>query len=118
MTVIIHYIESLMVVFDTNHDSVMSEQEVLGAMPRFRDFIVKMSPLGNWLVDDIFLFMIYKGEKPTALKMPGFLWERRKTGLGTVNRLNLIRVLGLLKSQAKAEAIKPELEQNNIGQAH
>jgi hypothetical protein len=35
-----------------------------------------------------------------------------------VNRLNLIRVLGLLKSQAKAEAIKPELEQNNIGQAH
>lgn len=105
-----------MLVFDTNHDSVMSEQEVLGAMPRFRDFIVKMSPLGNWFVDDIFLFMIYKGEKPTAMKMPGFLC--RKTGLGTVNRLNLVRVLGLLKSQAKAEAIKPELEQNNIGQAH
>lgn len=103
MMVIMHYLESLLVVYDLNNDQLLDEKELLNAMPRFKDFIVKMSPLGDWFVSDIFLYLVYKGEKPTARALPGFKWERTR-GLGTVNRLNLIRVLSLLKSQSKVDA--------------
>ena len=104
LMVVTHYMESLMVVYDTNKDSALDEEELLKALPRFEKFIAKISPAGNWFVEDIFLFMIYKGEKPGIVSLTKFKYERSQ-GLGKATRLNLIKVLGLLKSESKAEAI-------------
>lgn len=110
--VIMHYIESLMVVYDKNQDQVLDEKELLSAMPRFDKMIAKMSPLGNWFVEDIFLSMVYKGEKPSIGSLLKFKAERAK-GLGTVDRLNIIKVLALLKEQAKADAMKRTQAETN-----
>lgn len=107
--VIMHYLESLMVVYDTNKDSYLSKDELLEAFPRFKPFIVKMSPAGNWFAGDVFLYLVYRGEKPTLTSLPGFIAEKFQGKLGKASRLNLVKVLGLLKAEAKAP-MKPEIQ--------
>ena len=72
-----------------------------------------MSPLGDWFLDDIFLFLVYKGEKPGVVSLIKFKTERAQ-GLGTASRMNLLKVLSLLKAEAKADALtkglRPSLE--------
>ena len=94
--VVLHYVESLMMVYDTNRNGHLDQQELLKASPRFGGFIAKMSPLGGYLLDDVFLCIVYKGKKPGFTDMAGFMLEK-PFGLGEVGRLELVNVLAVLK---------------------
>lgn len=60
-TMILHYTESLMSVYDTNHDSKLSMSELRVAAPRFLTFMKQVSPVqANFMVTDFFLFLVYK----------------------------------------------------------
>lgn len=100
MTAILHYIEALMAVYDKDSNNRLSKREVLSAAPRFANLIKMVSPLGDYFVEDIFLCLVYKGKKPTLTDMLLFAGERL-AGLGEVDRLNLIKVLGVLKNEMK-----------------
>ena len=100
--VVLHYVESLMMVYDVNHDGRLDEKELLKASPRFNSFISKESPIGNWFVDDVFLCLVSYGKKPNGWDMVSFM-AKKPFGIGTVGRLDLLNVLSVLK---KSIAIK------------
>jgi len=97
ITTALDYLESLMLVYDKNADGRLSEAELITAIPRFRAFIEKLSPLRTWLVEDIFLCMVYGGKKPGMADLAAFKFKRM-TDLGDVGRLDLLKVMGVLKS--------------------
>ena len=101
MTTILHYLESLMVVYDTDFNQKLSEKELIAAVPRFETFIESVSPLGDYFVEDIFLYLVYKGQRPTGVTdLVSFKLERA-LGLGEADKMNLIKVLGVLKKDIK-----------------
>lgn len=97
--VVLQYVETLMVVYDTNRDGRLTEKEILGSAPRFRGFIKSISPLGDFMVDDIFLYLAYKGKKPGAMDLISFKFEK-SMGLGDIGRVELMNVLAVLKKDA------------------
>lgn len=105
LSVVLNFIETLMVVYDRNNDMLLSEAEVMAAAPRFKDFIAKVSPLKDFLVEDIFLYLVFTGEKPTladGLKVTGFLAKRYSGyGIGTTGKYNLIQLLSVLNNESK-----------------
>lgn len=101
MTAVLHYIEALMAVYDKDLNGLLSKKEAILAVPRFSMLIKSVSPLGDFFVEDIFLYLVYKGRKPTGIKdLISFKFERLR-GLGEVDRLSLIKVLGVLKNDMK-----------------
>ena len=94
--VVLHYVEGLMMMYDRDYNNKLTEAEVTAVAPRFRAFIQNISPLGGFLVDDIFLCLVYKGKKPSAWDLTKFMIEK-STGLGDVGRLQLVNVLAILK---------------------
>lgn len=101
MTTILHYLEALMTVYDRDQNQMLSEDEVVAAEPRFHSFIASLSPLGDWFVEDIFLYLVYNGEKPTGITDLASWKAQRLLGLGQVGRLELVKVLGVLKKDAQ-----------------
>jgi hypothetical protein len=102
--VVLDFIESLMSIYDVNNDMLLTENEVASATPRFSAFITKVSPLGDFLVEDIFLYLAFKGEKPAAEKwdsLTAFVLARNTIGIGETNKLNLIKLLGVLNNESK-----------------
>lgn len=103
---VLNYVETLMVVYDRNQDMLLTEGEVLLAAPRFKSFIAKASPLGNFLVEDIFLYLVFTGKKPTTvadgLDVAAFLAKRYSPlGIGTTGKYNLIQLLSVLNNESK-----------------
>jgi len=103
---ILNFIESLMVTYDRNHNMLLSEAEVVKAAPRFKSFVAKASPLGNFLSEDIFLYLVFTGKKPTvqdSLDVMAFLAKRNMSpaGLGETGRFNLIQLLSVLHNESK-----------------
>jgi hypothetical protein len=94
--VVIQYVEGLMMSFDTDQNNKLSEEEITKAAPRFRSFIQKLSPLGGFLVDDIFLCLVYEGKKPGLSDLTAFEIEK-VFGLGDIGRQELLKVLSVLK---------------------
>ncbi len=109
MISIIQYIESMMVQFDVNQNQVLSDSEIDAAAPRFKDFIAQVSPVGNFLVGDIFRYMVIYGKKPDLITLPIYLTSKKANdvaaalGLPKPNdlpegtRQSLLQVLGELK---------------------
>jgi hypothetical protein len=114
MAGVLYYLESLMVVYDKNHDQELDMNEVLDAYPRFEAMVKQMSPIGSTLDEDAYLYIVYKGQKPSvsgvggaisaAWDFSGFVIERNRENLGQVTRLNLLKVIAVLKVQADATA--------------
>jgi hypothetical protein len=98
--VVLQYVETLMVTYDTNRDGRVTEAEILAAVPRFRNFIKSVSPLGNFMVEDIFLYLAFKGKKPGAGELIAFKFEKQ-FGLGDIGRVELMKVLAVLKKDAE-----------------
>lgn len=103
--VVLNFIESLMAVYDQDNNMLLSESEILAAVPRFNRFIIKASPLGDFLVEDIFLYLAFTGEKPEPkkdwAKMTAFLAKRHTVGLGETDKFKLIKVLSVLHNESK-----------------
>ena len=101
MLTILHYVESLMVLYDKDFNQKLNEQELISAVPRFDRFIEDVSPLGDYFVEDIFLYLVYKGQKPTGVSDLILFKIERAAGLGEVDQLSLVKVLGVLKKDAR-----------------
>jgi hypothetical protein len=110
MAAVLYYMESLMAVFDKNHDQELSMDEILTAYPRFQAMVQQMSPIGSHLDEDAYLYIVYRGQKPVingignavsaAWDFTGFVIDRNRGVLGQATRLNLLKVIAVLKQQA------------------
>lgn len=102
VTSVLQYVEALVTVYDKNADGKLSEKEILGAMPRFEGFIASMSPLKDWFVEDIFLYLLYEGKKPDGAGDLLSFKAKRLSGLRELNRLDIIKVIGVLKKETSS----------------
>lgn len=102
LVVVLHYVDSLLVTYDTNGNYMLSLQEIYGAAPRFLSFLREMHPGNNDkdLAQGLAYLIIY-GKKPTLLDMVGF-----KAGLifrdpPESGAINLIKAIEVLKDELK-----------------
>lgn len=102
VTSVLQYVEALVTVYDKNADGKLSEKEILGAMPRFEGFIASMSPLKDWFVEDIFLYLLYEGKKPEGAGDLLSFKAKRLAGLRELTRLDIIKVIGVLKKETSS----------------
>lgn len=99
MVTILHYMEGLMVAYDTNRDGLLTLDEVYGASPRFTPFFQKIIGIENkTLLREGFAFVVFRGSIPTTADLAKFQWSKVR-GLGTATRMNIIRVIGTLQTQ-------------------
>jgi hypothetical protein len=97
---ILHYTESLMSVYDANQDGKLNVDELQAAAPRFSEFMKAAAPFGaNFLVNDFFLYLVYKGQKPTLMKYFYFQVEKALNSLEDVGRDKILRVFKVLKDE-------------------
>lgn len=104
ITTILHYIDILMIVYDKDGNQMLNREEILAAAPRFTAFIEQESAgsmFSEYFIEDIFLYLIYEGAKPTGVKDLMSFKARNSWGYGEVGRMNLIKVLGAFKKDAK-----------------
>ncbi len=102
MATILHFVEAITVTYDRDHSGLLSQAEVLSAYPRFRDVIkdqaLKENFLAGFVLDDIYLFLIYKGKKPTGgWDITKLIAEKHIGGLGEVDKLMIYNLLGVMK---------------------
>jgi hypothetical protein len=111
---LLHYTESLMIVYDLDHNGRLSVAELSLAAPRFEEFMKVSSPalvqsfskkfpkLGQSLVKTFFLYLVYRGKKPAGLSLD-FIWflaQKNLDSLGEVSRDSILRVFKVLKDEA------------------
>ena len=98
---ILHYTEILMSVYDQNSSGGLDLEEVRLAAPRFLEFMKSVSPV-KWelLVEDFFVYLAFKGEKPDRGGYTKYSFERLFVGLGEVSRGKILRVFKVLKDEA------------------
>ena len=102
MSVLLHYLEALFTVYDTNQDGLFSAEEIAKAEPRFRNFIASVSPLGNRLVTDVLIYLVTMGEKPSADKITGIFsygWKKWRGELPKADRGQMLKVMAVLKQE-------------------
>jgi hypothetical protein len=97
----LHYAESLMSIYDVNHDGKLNIEELRAAAPRFLEFMKKVAPIkANFMVEDFFLFLVYKGKKPGLRKYAYFQVEKAFGSLGDAGRDKILRVFKVLRDEA------------------
>lgn len=98
---ILHYVESLMSVYDRDLSGKLNEGEIRDAAPRFYEFMKVSSPVDSpWLVKDFFLYLLIKGEKPTVLSYSYFQGEKIFGRFQEVGRGEILRVFKVLKEDS------------------
>jgi hypothetical protein len=112
LCVVFFYVESLMAVYDTNHDQKITEEELKKAFPRFKSQIRALSPLPESLDEQAFLYVVYKGEIPSTKDLGSWLQSVLSFGsfefpsitqtLPPVDRGDLLKVIALLKQQTSS----------------
>jgi len=97
MMVVVHYIENLFSLYDSNTDGLLDENEVEKAYDRFKNFFLEQPEVKDiaFLSKDIFKFVVLKGYKPNGLELTAFMFSSNK---GTADRQKLLRVFASLKS--------------------
>jgi hypothetical protein len=102
----LHYTESLMSVYDVNHDGKLNIDELRAAAPRFLEFMKKVSPVDfNFIVEDFFLFLVYKGKKPSFGEYIYFQGEKAINSLADVGRDKILQVFKVLKDESAKQAV-------------
>jgi hypothetical protein len=100
VTTVLQYVESLYTIYDTNHDQMLQQKEIVAATPRFASFIQSVAKTDSF-TEDIFLYLVYVGKKPSGtMDVLKFKVKRAVTELPDVDRLNLFNVIGVLKSES------------------
>ncbi len=63
---VLQYLESLLIIYDLDHDEKLSVNEVMAALPRFINFLKTLpGAAGNddRDLEDVFLYLVFKGKK-------------------------------------------------------
>lgn len=95
---ILYYVEILRILYDTNADMRLSQEEISRAAPRFREFIAEKSPLGYTLADSFFVCMVFEQKKPGADFNTGACLAQLPFGYDPIGPLDLLKVLAVLKA--------------------
>lgn len=98
MMVVLHYIEVLFSLYDTNRDGHFDEAEVTVAYPRFKKFFMEQPPkmeLWPGFKEDAFKFVVLVGRKPDLKELAAFKLSSDK---GTADRQKLAKVFAALKA--------------------
>jgi hypothetical protein len=111
MATILHFIEAIVVAYDKDQNSLLSETEVADAFPRFRSLIrteaIKKNPNASWALEDIFLYMVYYGEEPDGILQIGQIEKEKLLGtLGEVDKLKILKLLAMMKDALSNAAKK------------
>jgi hypothetical protein len=97
MVMMLVYTESLITQFDSNHNGVLDSQEALKAYPRFSTLLKKYSSFSSDVIlEDAFLYLLYKGKQPDLTGYLAFEVEKTTKGLGEVGPLQILKVFGVL----------------------
>lgn len=99
---ILYYVEILRLLYDTNEDMELSQEEIEAAAPRFRSFIAEKSPLGDNLVDSIFVCLVFEQRKPGADFSTAGCLVKAQFGYNPVGPAELLKVLAVLKADITA----------------
>ena len=99
MTTILHYVESIMVMYDTDKNQVLSLDEVYAAAPRFMSFFKSVSAVKyEFVVKEGFAYLVFNGSIPTASQIAGFQVSKIFT-THEATRKDIIRLFSTLKDQ-------------------
>ncbi len=103
---VLHYMESVMMIYDENHNQALSLDEVYKASPRFLPFIktVKKDIPFDTLLNQGFAYMVFYGKEGSATDIAWF--QAQKMWLKEASRLNLMRAMKAIKIMQNKEAEK------------
>ncbi len=108
MIMILHYVETLHYQYDKDLSGDLSEEELVSAVPRFKNFILKakddLSEDDENTIENGFLFLVYDGYMPDLFDYAKFKFRRNVVGLGEATRLNILKVFAQLRNQISPEA--------------
>lgn len=100
----LHYTESLMSVYDVDQSGKLNKDELKAAAPRFLDFMKRVAPVdANFMVKDFFLYLVYKGKKPTFWDYTYFQGQKAFGSLEDAGRDKILQVFKVLKDEAAGE---------------
>lgn len=96
---ILHYIEAVMVLYDTDFNQTLSLDEVYRASPRFISFFRDITGVSSeTILKEGFAYLVFKGTIPTATDLAGFQFSKA-WGVGEAQRMKIARLFGTLKDQ-------------------
>lgn len=101
---ILYYIEILRLVYDTNEDMHLSQQEITRAAPRFKRFIAEKSPLGNFMAERFFVCLVFEQRKPALDWDTLGCMGQILVGYNRVGPNELLKVLAVLKADFSSPA--------------
>ncbi len=101
MSTILHFVEGIVVMYDRNRNTVLSVAELNQAFPRFKALIseaaLKENLLAGFVLDDIFLYLVYNSQKPGTIDLGEFIIQKNLGNLGEVDKLRILKLLGVMK---------------------
>lgn len=99
LVTILHYIETIMVIYDTDHNQGLSVDEVYAAAPRFMSFFKKVNPgTYEFLIKEGFAHLVFYGTIPGAGGVAAFQ-IKKMWGIDDAQRMEIARLFGTLKDQ-------------------
>lgn len=99
MVMILHYVESIMAVYDIDSSGGLSLSEVYRAAPRFTPFFrTVVSTKSETLLTEGFAHLVFYGKIPGILDLTAFQWSKT-IGLEEAQRMDIVRLFGTLKDQ-------------------
>lgn len=99
MVTILHYIEGVFVLYDTDKSQKLSLSEVYQASPRFTPFFRTITDTkSETLLQEGFAYLVFKGSIPNAADLAGFQFSK-VWGVGEATRMEIVRLFGTLKDQ-------------------
>lgn len=102
MATILHFVEAIVMMYDKDQSGLLTQTEVSAALPRFHDIIeeqaLKENFLAGFFLEDIFLYLVYEGERPSgALDITGIKTKKFLGTLGEVDKLKILKLLAVMK---------------------
>jgi hypothetical protein len=99
IVMILHYIETLMILNDHDRSQGLSLKEVYAAAPRFMSFMKSLKKLNNeTLLREGFAHLVFTGSIPDLVDLVSFQLSK-VTGLKEAQRMEMVRLFGSLKNQ-------------------
>lgn len=95
---VLYYVEILRLVYDRDEDMKLSQTEIQAAAPRFRSYVGERSPMGSFLVDQIFTCLVFEQRKPGADLDTGKCLFHLGLGYDPLGPEALLQVLAVLKA--------------------
>lgn len=98
MVTILHYVESIMVIYDRDKNQTLSVDEVYAAAPRFMSFFKTVQPgQFEFLITEGFAYLVFNGKMPGLWGVTGFQFSKQFKSDAT--RSDILRLFGTLKEQ-------------------